>query len=111
MCLFCYKKARNRDLRRYPAYLKIIQDHIIDHYDVEDVRFPCGLCDTHTRSLNYLRKSLVNNGETRKGNFDLEKLSLELTSDSKVKRRAGSCECLICRVAKAGGVMENLVLK
>ena len=112
VCLFCFKKARNRDLRRFPAYLKIIQDHIIDHYDVEDVRFPCGLCDTHTRSINYLRKSLVNNGEeTRKGNFDLEKLSLYLTSDSKVKRRAGSCECLICRVAKAGGVMENLVLK
>ena len=109
VCLFCFRKVSNRDLRKYPDYVNIIKNNLIDHYDETDVRFPCGICDTHVRSLNYFKKGLE--GENTRSCFDFEKLSRYLKSDTKLKRKADACECLICSVATSGGFMEKLVLK
>ena len=88
----------------------MIKDNLILNYDETDVRFPCGLCNTHRRSLDYLKKS-ESGEETRETHFGFEKLSLYLKSDVKLKRRASDCECLICKVAKSKGFNEALVLK
>ena len=109
VCLFCFRKVSNRDLRKYPDYVNIIKNNLIDHYDETDVRFPCGICDTHVRSLNYFKKGLE--GENTRSCFDFEKLSRYLKSDTKLKRKADACECLICSVAKSCGFMEKVVLK
>ena len=65
----------------------MIKDNLILNYDETDVRFPCGLCNTHRRSLDYLKKS-ESGEETRETHFGFEKLSLYLKSDVKLKRRA-----------------------
>jgi hypothetical protein len=111
VCLFCFRKVKGRDLRNYPNYLATIKENLIEHYDISDVRFPCGLCDTHTRYLYYLEKSVKTGEETRNCNFDFERLSSYLKCDTKIKRRADDCECLICQVAKATGFNADLVIK
>ena len=90
--------------------MNLVKDNLIDHFDENDVRFPCGLCDTHKRYINLLNQNLEGNSETRKP-FDLEMLSLFLKSERKIRRKADSCECLVCRVAKSTGFNASLEIK
>ena len=110
VCLFCFRKVPSRDLRNYPSYLQTIKENLIEHYDVHDVRLPCGLCETHKRSLNYLKKSLTEEG-VRNCQFDFARLSSYLKCGVKLRRKAQDCECLICRVARATGFNADHVLK
>ena len=105
-----FVKLPNRDLRNYPSYLQTIKENLIEHYDVNDVRLPCGLCETHKRSLNYLKKSLNEEG-VRNCQFDFARLSSYLKCGVKLRRKAQDCECLICCVARATGFNADHVLK
>jgi G:T-mismatch repair DNA endonuclease (very short patch repair protein) len=93
VCVICYNKAK-RSLS--PIYVKVIQDYVIENYSVENVDFPCGLCDSCRIIVSQYK-----NGDTKR--------TLPLVDDyypgTRILTRGKSvCECRICNVAKSNGI-------
>ena len=111
VCLFCFEKS-TVDLREYPKYLEVVKKCVIENYDPSDVRLPCGVCSTHRTYINTLyRKYELSSGEATYSTLDIVKLSNFLDGNVKLSRSSTLCQCLICRVAKAPGLMVKHILK
>ena len=100
------------DIRQFPKYIAVVKTYVIEDYDSSDVRLPCGVCATHKNYINILHKKFETGDEVQfTPTIDLSQLALFLKETGKLSRRADNCSCLICAVAKAPGLMVNVILK
>ena len=60
----------------------IIRANLIEDYDENDVRFPCGVCETHKKYLNLLQQNIDGTSTISKP-ISLEKLLSFINSNKK----------------------------
>ena len=100
VCVICIRKA-TRDRSLSEADIKSIRDYVIPDYDVTNLSYPCGLCNTCYFILNKKRRSV-----------DIALPIKHFSPDQKRHLRSSVlCSCTICMVAKAGPNMSRKLKK
>ena len=103
VCLLCFNKA-NKEIASLPSDVhEQISKHILSDFDTNDHRLPSAICKTCQSKLNKVAK-----GE-RQNTFDLEQLSQNIATLSRVSPRTETCDCLICKIATASGAAARKI--
>ena len=103
VCLLCFNKA-SKEIAKLSSHVhEQISKHIFSDFNVNDPRLPSAICNSCQSKLNRVAK-----GE-RQNTFDLEQLSRNIESLSRVSPRTETCSCLICKIAKASGAAARKI--
>ena len=92
VCVVCYQKA-TRLLSECASV--VVKEHIIDHYDISNPDFPCGVCEGCNISLSKKRAD---------PDFDIPHCVDDYDPQRKTGLRSlSTCQCKICKIAKLSG--------
>ena len=96
VCLTCFHKTTENLDSATPLVLQRLNDHVMQHLDVNDFRVPKGFCSCCRRKLEKISTS----GEKP---FDLQPLHEYLQEQKRISPREKHCDCFVCQIAASKG--------
>ena len=112
VCLLCFKKTDilkepKLSISKHPDLIKIIAEHILDGFDNTDERLPNAFCKSC-----YNRLCDMNNAESNRtiANVFIDRINEYAKTQRRISPRTNDCDCQICLVANANGLVYKRLL-